>query len=499
MADTERKNASASASASANESSPSGRRRYLRWLVFITISLVCFGQYFVYDSVTPLATRIKEELGMSGAQYGLLSSYYSIPNVFLAMVLFAGILVDKLGLKLSGLVYALLCLVGALLTAVGASSSLPAILGGGYGWLATAFAPDYSPELKIMLLGRAIYGVGAEAVLIVNNKVLARWFRGKELAFAFGLNLTIMRLGTFAALNIQAPIAESLGIQGALWFAVVVMLLGLVSFFVYLAAERVAPRPAVAPSAAAGVAGEGSSPAEKFQLRDIFRFEPRFWYTTGICFAFYSAVFPFLWYAPDILVQRFGVSAVIAGTYSSALILGTMIFTPIFGHVVDRYGKRASLMAWGSLSIIPCFIVMALTHFIPIVPIFLIGVALSLVPAALWSSVPLIVAEERLGTAFGVIGYLQNVGLMLFPWIAGKLADASTTEALAPQREISSLCRQLGEQAIALCERIARLLGERLSVIEYRNALLMFSALGVLGFFFALLLERADKHSKTSL
>ncbi len=430
-----------------------------RWIVLAIMSLICFAQYYIYDSITPLGTLIKEQLGFSGADYGLLFSFYSVANVFFLMLLLAGVLVDKLGLKVSGILYGFLCVLGAALTALGAWKGLPGLLGPGYGWLHTAFFPAASPELKVMLLGRMIYGVGAEAILVVNNKVLARWFKGKELAFAYGLNLTIMRLGTFLALNIQAPVAGWLGLRGSLWFAAAIMGFGFATFFIYLQLERSARGRLGAPGVGAG---GGATPEEKFVLREAFSFGAAFWFITLLCVTFYSAVFPFQSYAPDILVQKFGYSVVGAGHVTSALIFGTMIFTPLLGWFVDHRGKRATMMIAGALLLVPCHLLIGYTHVLPIVPIFFVGVALSLVPAALWAAIPMLVPEARLGTAFGVVGYVQNVGLMLFPYLAGKIADAHTTIVNGQP------------------------------VVDYTSTMLMFASLAVVGFVFSVLLKAAD-------
>jgi MFS family permease len=438
--------------------------RAYRWIVLAIMSLICFAQYYIYDSITPLGSLIKEQLGFSGAEYGLLFSAYAVANVFLFMLLLAGVLVDKLGLKISGIVYGFLCFFGAAITALGAWKGMPGLLGGGYDWLHTAFLPTWSPELKVMLLGRAIYGVGAESILVVNNKVLARWFKGKELAFAYGLNLTIMRLGTFLAMNIQAPAANWFGLRGSLWFAAGVMGVGFGTFFIYLAMERAARGRLGAPGV---TEGGGVAPEEKFVLREAFSFSLPFWFITMLCVTFYSAVFPFQSYAPDILVQKFGYKVSTAGSVASALIFGTMIFTPILGWFVDRKGKRATLMMIGSLLLIPCHLLIGYTHVWPMLPIFFVGIALSLVPAALWAAIPMMVPESRLGTAFGVVGYVQNVGLMAFPYIAGKIADAHTFKGAD------------GEP-----------------VVDYTSTMLMFAALGIVGFVFSLLLKWADARRK---
>lgn len=436
-----------------------------RWIVLAIMSLICFAQYYIYDSITPLGTLIKNQMGFTGAEYGLLFSAYAAANVFLFMLLLAGVLVDKLGLKVSGILYGFLCFLGAALTALGALKGLPDLLGPAYGWLDKGFLPQWSAELKIMLLGRTIYGVGAEAILVVNNKVLARWFKGKELAFAYGLNLTIMRLGTFLALVVQAPVAEGWGLRPALWFAAAIMGVGFATYFIYIWLERLAKGREGAPAAAGGLGAD-----ERFVLREAFSFDASFWMICLLCVTFYSAVFPFQAYAPDILVQKFGYSVTAAGRYTSALILGTMIFTPIFGWFVDHKGRRATLMILGSLLLIPSHYLLGYTFFPPVVPIFAVGVALSLVPAALWAAIPMMVPESRLGTAFGVVGWVQNVGLMLFPYLAGKIADAHTTVNAA---------------------------GE--STVDYTSTMLMFVILGFVGFVFALLLKWTDARRKQGI
>jgi MFS family permease len=169
--------------------------RSYRWIILVVMSFVSFASYYIWDCLSPLAPMLKDELGLTGAQFGLLFSAVTAANVFLVMLIVSGVLIDRIGVKVAGIIYALCCFVGAVLTALGSSPNLAAYLGPLHGWLGSAFLPEWSPELKVMLLGRAIFGVGAEAVLIVNNKVLARWFLGRELAFAYGLNLTLMRLG----------------------------------------------------------------------------------------------------------------------------------------------------------------------------------------------------------------------------------------------------------------------------------------------------------------
>jgi MFS family permease len=433
-----------------------------RWIVLAAMSLICFAQYYIYDSITPLGTTMQHDLGLSSENYGLLFSAYAFANVFLVMVLLAGVMVDKLGLRASGIFYGFCCFLGAFLTALGAWKGLPGLLGPAYEGLHRFIKPEWSPELKIMLLGRTIYGIGAEAILLVNNKVLARWFKGKELAFAYGVNLTIMRLGTFLALNLQARAVGWMSLQGALWLAASIMGVGFLTFFGYLALERASRGRVGAPAEMDAVA----APEDRFVFREAFSFNSAFWYIALLCVTFYSAVFPFMSFAPSLLERRFGYSPATSGSFTSALILGTMIFTPILGWWVDRKGKRASMMIVGALLLIPCHLALGLTRVWPVLPIFCIGVALSLVPAALWAAIPMLVPQRNLGTAFGVVGWVQNFGLWLFPIVAGRLADAGTTKAIVDGKEVLT--------------------------VDYTRMMLMFAGLATVGLVFAVLVKIAD-------
>jgi MFS family permease len=238
------------------------------------------------------------------------------------------------------------------------------------------------------------------------------------------------------------------------------MAAGAATFFVYMALERAAVGRPGAPADAHAVADHlplGTS------LLSSFRFPPAFWYITLLCVTFYSAVFPFQAYAPDILVQKFGYSVVKAGFVASLLILGTMICTPLFGWIIDHFGKRATFMILGAALLVPSYLLLAYTRLFPGIPIFAVGVAMSLVPAALWAAVPMMVPERRLGLAFGIVGWVQNVGLMACPWVAGRIADAHTTMSPAGA-----------------------------PVIDYTSTLLLFVALGVAGLVFSILLKWAD-------
>lgn len=434
------------------ETEETGKKGWYRWIVFLLVSLVVFATYYVYDAFGPLAETLKQNLHMTNSQFGLIYTSYTFGNVFLFMLFFSGIILDRLGVKKAGILFVSLNLIGTAITSVGAMPQLQSYIGSGlYNFLNIGFYPKLSANLKVMLFGRMIYGVGAEAILLVNNKVLARWFKGKELGFAYGLNLTIARLGTFSAFNLSPHLMQWTNWKVAIWATSGVMLIGFLLFFVYLALEAGSKR-----------AESVDNTEEPFKFADIKALRAPFWFITMLCVTFYSAVFPFTAFSTNMLQHKFHMTATQGGFWTSIVIFATMIFTPIFGYTVDRIGKRASMMIWGALLLVPVHLMLGFTNIPPGIPMFLLGISLSLVPAAMWASIPLMVPDKVLGTAFGIIGYIQNIGLMIFPWLAGMVIDAYT--------------KKIGTA----------------TVIDYRWVMLMFASLGLVGFVFALLLKRAN-------
>jgi len=395
----------------------------LRWGVLVLMGLTVFGVYFAYDSVVPIADFIMDDMGVTRAQYGLLFSYYSVPN--LIMVLIGGILLDRFGIRKMGLAFVALAVAGVLLTAVGSQSSF-----------------------TLMLWGRLLYGIGAESASIAMIKILAKWFRGKEFAFAMGLYIMIVRLGNFASLNLGAPLQEMSGSwRLALWIAVVIMVLSFIAFFVYARLDR---------SKEQFFIDRGDvEQEEKLEPKEIFKFRRSYWFVNILCVTFYSGVLPFVAFSNIFLQSKYGMTATRAGFYGSLIFVSTMIATPLFGLFVDRFGKRATVMITGSVFIVPAFLMLGLTMVHPAVSIILIGIAFSLVPAALWASVPIIVPESRLGTAMGLITLVQNLGLTVIPWAAGRLTDNAGG--------------------------------------DYTNSMIMFAGLGVVGLFFSIALIWSER------
>ena len=392
---------------------------FMRWLVLILTSAVMFFNYYFYDALSPLKDLMQENLGFSSSEYGTFMSAYSVPNIFLLMAVLGGIILDKIGIRITGFVFIFLMAVGTTITAYGASE---AYLSGGFAYeFMNSFWPNISPALKMMYLGFFIFGLGAETSIVVLSKVIVKWFKGKEIALALGLNLAIGRLGTALALNLSPTLAE-VQWTNAIWFGVMLLWIGLLTFIIYIFMDIKIDRQIreTLPH----------DPEDEFKWSDL-KFlvtNPTFIYITLLCVTFYSAVFPFVKYAPDLLMNKYDLERQISANISSILMYGTIVLTPLFGWIADYKGKSATLMYLGSVLLIASHLMFAKTMIPPYIPIFILGVAFSLVPAAMWPAVTKIVGENKIGTAYGAMFSVQNLGLWALPILIGMVLDSSNPE-----------------------------------------------------------------------
>lgn len=434
-----------------------------RWIVLLIVSVVIATNYYVYDAMSSIKSVMQAELGFSNVDYGLIVAFYSFPNTFLLMAIFGGIIVDKWGIRKTGFLFVAFCAFGAGVTAYGATETF---MNGGPGHgLISLILPGYSPQLKMMVLGRLLFGLGAETSIVVVNKIMVKWFKGKELALAFAINVAIARLGTAFALILSPVLIDSMyGWTFALWMAAILMGIGLVFFIIYMLYDARISRNHEENR-------ESLLDAEdEFHIRDIGALlrNRSYMYIIFLCVTFYSAVFPFQAYCPDLLHNKFGLSIDLSGTLTSTIIWGTIVFTPLFGWFVDRRGKRATLMLIGSFLLVVVHLTLALTYVTPFIPMFVLGIAFSLVPAAMWPSVALVVDERRIGTAYGMMASLQNLGMYAFPILAGYILDKTNP----------GVTEQMVAQGVA--------------TYDYTYTVLMFAGLGVVGLVFAWLLKRED-------
>jgi MFS family permease len=363
--------------------------RLYRWMVLVFLSLAMFGSYYAYDALSPLADVLKQQLGFSDENIGLLQAIYSFPNIFTVVI--GGFIIDRLGLRKSLMIFGVLCMIGPAITAS-------------------------SGTLAVMAAGRLIFGMGAESLNVAVTAALARWFKGKELSFAFGINLTICRLGSFAALN--SPTWARAAYANWRWpflIALAFSVFCVIGAIVYWVMEVQAEKNFQL--------GEAST--DKVVFKDLFKFGVSYWYIVALCVTFYSAIFPFQTFAVKFFIEAHGTSREFGGFLSSTLTLFAMIATPLFGLWVDRIGKRALLMMFGSLLLIPVYLMMAYSHVSLYVPMLLMGVAFSLIPAVMWPSVAYIVDQSKLGTAYGLMTMIQNIGLFGFNLLVGWANDYS--------------------------------------------------------------------------
>ena len=371
----------------------------IRWAVLFFLSVAMFGNYYVYDSIAPLADILQTQLGFSSTQVGALNGIYHFPNI--AMVLIGGILVDRIGTRTATFVFTLLCLVGAVLTA----SS------GTFVWMAA---------------GRLVFGLGAESMIVAVTTALGQWFKGKQLGFAFGLNLSLARAGSYAA-DLSPAWAEdayAAGWREPLLIAVAFAIVALVGAAVFWILER---------GAATRYEIGLPPPADRIIWKDVWQFNPSYWYIVGLCVTFYSVIFPFRsTFAIEYFQNGHGLALADASRMNSYVFLAAIFATPAFGLLVDRTGRRSFYMAFGSLLLMTTFPILLYTNWSLWVSTVLIGIAFSLVPAVLWPSVAYLVEERRLGTAYGVMTMLQNVGLTVANVAAGALNDFGGAGAANP-------------------------------------------------------------------
>ncbi|MEW5975090.1 MAG: MFS transporter [Acidobacteriota bacterium] len=413
-------------------------RRAFRFTVLLFASFLTYGSYFAYDSIGAIPKQLMNAWSVDQSAIGGLYSIYSLAAIL--TLLLGGVLTDRIGTRKASLLFSGLVTAGAATVAL-------------------------APNVTVAYAGRFLFGWGSESLIVAQNTILARWFQGKELALAFGVTLTISRLGTLFSFNTEALIAERYSYSVALWAGALFCLISLLGNLIYIVMDRLGER-------LLGLA-DGSA-GDRIVLGDLRRFSSAYWYVTFLCLTFYSAIFPFTALSTDFFAEKWGLPAssgssggffaaafdnfrhmfsTAPGT-SSIITFASMVFAPFAGSLVDRIGKRASLMLLGSLLMIPSYLLLAFTQLPPLISMILLGGSFVLVPAAMWPSIPLIIEKNRVGTAYGLMNMIQNVGLMTFPYLNGRL---------------------------------------RVLTSDYTWSMLMFASLGIVGLVFALALKRADQ------
>jgi len=429
-----------------------------RWFVLGTVAFLMLTGYFFTDILSPLQGLLREQAGWSNTEYGTFAGSYSVLNVFALMLIFGGVILDKLGIRFTGVFFIGVMIIGAFFNYYALTETF--INGGlGYDFL-NSFLVDYKPSLKLAIIGYSLFGVGVEIAGITVSRILVKWFKGKELALAMGLEMATARGGMLLAFS-ASPMMTGADkvISRPLAFGVILLVIGFIAFLVHNMMDKRLDK-----ETDAMITDE--EPEEEFKVKDVFLLfkNPGFIYIALLCVLFYSAVFPFTKFAPDLMTQKYGFDDFWAGKMVSLLPIGTMILTPLFGTFLDNKGKGASIMVLGSILLIIVHSIFAFgpdSKVFAVIAMVILGFAFSFVPAAMWPSVPKIIPESRLGSAYAMIFMIQNVGLMTFPMLLGSVLDASNVGNTGS--------------------------------LDYTNAMMLMVACGIAALFVAFLLKAIDK------
>ncbi len=452
-----------------------------RWGALAIISITMFAGYFLTDVMSPLKPMLETEFGWSSTNYGIFTSSYGWFNVFFGMLILGGIVLDKLGVRFTGLAASGIMVVGAAIKFWAISNPV----------LPTETIFGIHKQVFLASMGFAIFAVGVEVAGITVSKIIVKWFKGKEMALAMGMQMAVARLGTMLAIAAPVPLAtffsnshkqivngeivEKMGpsISAPIAFALILLSIGFIAFFIYMAMDR---------KLDASIIDSGEvDDEEPFKISDIAKIivNKGFWLIAVLCVLFYSAVFPFIKYATDLMVNKYGLAQDVAGYIPSLLPLGTLFLTPLFGSIYDKKGKGATMMIIGAGLIIFVHTIFSLPileyWFVAVILVIILGIALSLVPSAMWPSAPKIIPEKQLGTAFSLIFWIQNWGLMGVPALIGYVLDKTNPEVLAAKEQIANGVKM------------------DIPLYDYTYPMMIFASLGVLAIIVALLLKAEDK------
>jgi len=437
-----------------------------RWIVLLLISITMFFAYFFVDVVAPFQVEIEKLYGWSPEVFGMLGGSEFFMNVFLFFLILSGIILDKMGIRFTLITAGLTMVVGAFIKFYALTTGFAAT--GLSAWL-NSFIPAVPSSAKLAFFGFSIFGIGVEMAGITVSKTIVKWFKGKEMALAMGLEMAIARLGVFTVFRLSPIFAENGGPSNSVFMGLTFLCIGFLTFFIYTFIDKIHDKQ---------TGDSGVSPEDEFRISDIGKIfsNPGFLAIAGLCVLFYSAIFPFQKFATDMLASKLDIPIKDAAAYFSYFPIGAMILTPFIGYFLDVKGYGATMMIFGA-------ILLTISHFLfAIIPdesftvvtaiaiIVILGTAFSLVPASMWPSIPKIVEERYLGSAYGAIFWIQNIGLLAVPILIGWTLTASNPG--------------VSEQIQAGVEGVK---------YNYRITEFVFTAFGVLAFILSFVLKAVDR------
>jgi hypothetical protein len=432
----------------------------LRWTALVLLASMMFFAYMFVDVLSPLKTLLETQRGWNSGAFGTEEGSEYFLNVFAFFLIFAGIILDKLGIRFTAILSAIIMILGASIKYYAISDYF---IGTGLETWLNSWWIDFPASAKLASIGFMIFGGGAEMAGITVSKAIVKWFKGKELALAMGIEMAIARLGVFAIFRISPRVAERFdSVSTSTLFCLILLFIGFIGFIIYTLMDKKLDKQ---------MGESGIEPEDPFRISDIGKLftSKTFLIVAGLCVLYYSAIFPFQKFAANMLECRLHISSTAASDIFSYFPIGAMILTPLLGSYIDNKGKGASMLILGAILMCCCHLIFALvppeyfTKPVAYTAIVILGVSFSLVPAALWPSVPKLVENRYLGSAYSVIFWIQNIGLLSFPILIGYVLTATNKGVVNPQN------------------------------YNYTTAMLIFASLGVLAFLLGLWLKAEDK------
>ena len=432
-----------------NVSTKINKSPWLRWAVLALVSVTMMMGYIVAKQMSPLQyffelSASEGGLGWTSGEFGVLAGSRGFFNVFLLMLFVGGIILDKTGVRFAGMLSCVLMLGGTAIDYYAFAFMDPTqLVNVNLTWIGYT-APTIKLQVIVAALGFATFGIGYELCGITVSKVVVKWFTGKEMALAMGIQVALARLGTGLALSGAPKLATAFSLSTPILFGLFALGVGLIVYLIYCSMDRKAL-----------VEDTASGEDEKFHFRDMGATmkNPGFWLITMLCMLYYSALYPFLDFATKMMIAKYGVEPSIAGNIPAILPYTSIVLTPLFGGMYDKVGKGATIMIIGTVMLTLVLMVFAMplnSSVLAICLMLILGIAFSLLPSVLWPAVPKIVPMKQLGTAYSIIYYIQNIGLMIIPIVIGGVLQRNTTGDTVDYTEAMWIFTGIGIAAIVV-------------------------------------------------
>lgn len=413
----------------------------MRWTALVLLASAMFFAYIFVDVLSPLQGLLQTQRGWDPDAYGHFAGSEPFLNVFVFFLIFAGIILDKMGVRFTAVLSGVVMVLGAAInwyavTDLFDASSAKTFMDNTLNlpqawWNVTPWYDGMPASAKLSAIGFMIFGCGAEMAGITVSRGIVKWFTGHEMALAMGIEMAIARIGV-AVVMLGSPVLASINpisVSRPVAASLLLVCIGLICFISYGFMDKKLD--------AQGAEEEKDDPFKVSDIGKILSLR-MFWVVALLCVLYYSAIFPFQKYAINMLQCNLHFTAEQAGQVFFMFPLGAAAVTPFLGNFLDRKGKGASMLILGAVLMIVCHLIFAFivpttqSVIITLAAIIVLGISFSLVPAALWPSVPKLIDGKLLGSAYALIFWIQNIGLYAFPMIIGSVLKASNPGVTDP-------------------------------------------------------------------